>query len=131
MNILSYPHDSYSLIQKIWPFLGSDEWQKEHKQTLRRQQGKIFYLLINDNSILISFCSIYKNQILDVHTVDNFRCKGYGNFLINKVANIKPYLYAGSANTYMQKILIKNNFKYYLSRGKYKYYERKNNISMS
>lgn len=121
MKIVRYEYDNENLIKEIGFLLGSDEWFYEHKQNLRRRKGKIFYLLYVDG-IFVSMCSIYKNQITDVHTNKLYRNKGYANYLISVVS--KNGMYAGSCNTIMINIFLKNGFRYYISRGKYRYYKK-------
>lgn len=123
MIIKKYDFDSNNLIAKIGFLLGSDEWQTEHNQALRRQKGKVFYLLIDEDA-LISMCSVYRNQILDCHTLKPYRNKGYILKLLKYVLkdNSNKQLHSGTANECMEKVFISLGMKYKLNRGKYRYY---------
>lgn len=119
--IKKYPHDSPELISRIGFLMGSDEWQTEHKQALRRQSGKMFYLLVEKD--LISMCSVYKNQILDCHTIKQHRNQGYMQKLIRYVLDDNTgRIYSGTANPSMENIFKKLGFEYTLNRGRYRYY---------
>lgn len=122
--IKKYKHDDNKLLDNIKFLLGSDVWQKEHMQPLRRQEGKIFYLMFVDNK-LVSLTSIYKNMKGDGHTIKEHRGKGYYKILFDYVLkdNHNYTITIGTANEIVKKTIAFFNGVWYLNRGKYSYYK--------
>ncbi len=122
MEIKVYAHDDEELLDKIKHLLGSDEWHTEHNQPLRRQKGKIFYLLLDDNDQLISMVSRYKDQLLDGHTMHPYRKKGYFEYLFKHVCK---GCYTGTKHEHVERIYARNGYVYKNNRGRYRYWECK------
>lgn len=120
--IRQYSYDSAELIEQIKWLLGSDEWYTEHKQCLRRNHDKVFYLLFNENNVLISMLSVKGNLICDLHTLPEYRHAGNASKLIKNIS--RPGMRIGTENPFVKKILYKQNFQYLYNRGRYAYYEK-------
>lgn len=119
--IKKFKYNDKLLYIYIGELLSRESWYNEHLQYLTLKENKIFYLLFVKNNF-VGMCSIDKYLIGDCHIIKKYRNKGYMNYLINEIS--KYDMKCGTSNKYMKKILLKNNFVYYLSRGKYDYYRR-------
>lgn len=122
MNVCEYAPDDPELLDRIKHLLGSDEWYAEHKQHLRRQKGKRFYLLF-DNGVFVAMCSVYRSTIMDAHTMLEFRRHGYMKTLLSYVLNRYDHLTIGTSHQAIDKIVLALGFKYRLNRGRYRYYD--------
>lgn len=120
-EVKQYKHDDEELLDYIKHLLGSDLWYKEHKQSLRRREGKIFYLLFVDGEF-VSMLSKHKGMYGDGFTFPKHRGKGYYSYL-RQAVGVKPGEKAASSNPVIWHILeTKLGMRYLYNRGQYRYY---------
>ena len=119
--VKAYEYNDPELIEKIGHLLGSDEWYREHSQHIWRKKGKTFYLLCDEEGVLISVVSLYKNLLGDAYTVPALRHRGHLEELPKEI--VRPGMKFGTANPYVVRIANKFGFKYASKRGKYEYFE--------
>jgi hypothetical protein len=119
--IKDFKYNDKELYKYIGELLNKESWYEEHYQYLSLKETKIFYILFV-NDVFVGMCSIDKNLICDCHILKKYRNNGYMCYLINKISKFN--MTCGTSNIFMKKVLLKNNFVYYLSRGKYDYYRK-------
>ena len=122
MILKIYSYNDKELCYKLAFISGSEEWLRWHPLGLLRKKNKTFYLLEDDNGKLIGFCSRNnKGYIADVHILEEFRGKGFGEKLLFSVLEKGNTL--ATMNPFMMKISEKAGMKPYKKKGRFLHYK--------
>ena len=123
MKIKEYEHDDEELLDAIKHLMGSDVWQQEHGQQIRRQKGRKFYLMWDEDR-LVCMRSIYKHHIRDAHTMPEYRHKGYMTEFTKYICEnyCEDYLIGGTKNPIMRKVYLNCGFVPHGMKGQYEYF---------
>ena len=123
MVIKEYEHDDEELLDAIKHLMGSDIWQEEHGQQIRRQKGRKFYLMWHGDR-LVCMMSIYKHHIRDVHTMPFYRNRRCATEFMRDVCEkyCEKHLIGGTENPIMKKVFLNCGFVPHGMKGKYEYF---------